>query len=294
MATPPELMERTQTVLLCDDDAMLRSVIGQMSSEVGLDVIAESEDPETALEDALRLHPDVIVLDLALRGGEGEQVLARVRSELPHTRVVVFSAYVANPMHLIDAGADAVVDKPHFDRLEEALRSVVEGPHHHDQRRNPPRELHALPQPVGLSLSGFEPWSSFESAIESLVPGDALLVFDVHATGLQSGLWDSVFDLDFRLAVARAAVQTRRVQDRVSIHPATGLPVMAVIAGHVEAPTAVFDRISKQWDREVATGLPIAAFGHVSAARSGLDVLDLAVQRVLGRSFGIDAPLAIV
>lgn len=292
MDTSPEESYQPQTVLLCDDDMMVRSVIGQMLRELDLEVVAESEDPETAMEDALRLHPDVVILDLALRGGQGENLLARLRRDLPSARVVIFSSYVANPMHLIDAGASGVVDKPDFERLEEVLRTLSESP---DRvlRRSPPHEIRPTEAPLALSLSGLEPWETFESSLETLVPGDAILVFDVIPTGTLGGVWDAVFDADYRLAVARAAVRTARVQDRVSLHPTTGLPVMQIIAGHVEAPMVVFERISEQWDREIASGLPVGAFAHVSIDRTGNAVLSDALARVIGRGFGVDTPLAI-
>ncbi len=251
-------------VVLCDDDAVLRSVIARMLEEQGYVVAAEADTADLGRYEIDRTEPGLVVLDLALRAGKGEQLLAELRATRPRTKVVVFSSYVADPMRLLDAGATAVVEKPDFLRLEEVLGLLAADELQSDKRRPVARALPALPAPTALSVSGLEPWASFLDVLPHLQVGDSLLVFDVAPIGSLAGAWDDVFRVDYRLALARAAAANRRPADRVSITP-EGMPVMAVVHGHPEAAGAVFGRIEAQWGREVAAGVPLCAFTHVRA-----------------------------
>ncbi len=270
----------TRKAVLCDDDALLRSVISQMMTEVGYEVAGEAENTEFGLDTIERTMPDLVVLDLALRSGHGEHLLATLRQRFPEISVVVFSAYVTDPMRLLDAGAAAVVEKPDFTRLEEVLRSLMEGTTYGlDKRRPMPRELPDMPAPAGITLGGLESWRSFREAVDRLVPGDAVIAFDVRPTPGLLNVWDDVYRIDYRLTLARSVAATRRSQDRVSLSP-DGHPVMLVVAGHPEAPMVVFDRLQGHWEREVGAAMPVAAFGHIGRDHRPASTLVRLLERI--------------
>lgn len=79
--------------------------------------------------DALRVaemtRPDVVVIDVALKGMTGIEVIPGLKRAVPSCAVVVFSAFEAARGDAASAGADAVVDKSDPSALEEALRAVV-------------------------------------------------------------------------------------------------------------------------------------------------------------------------
>lgn len=265
--------------VLCDDDPMVRSAVAQLLADAGFQLAGESDSVELGLEEVGRVDADLVVLDLALRAGSGEHLLAALREHHPTTRVVVFSAYVGQPARLLDAGATAVVEKPDFTHLEQVLEELATSSTV-EKRRPPPREVPDLDPPPALSITGLEPWSSFRQALDGLVVGDAVLAFDVAPKVSVAKVWDDVFRTDFRLAMARAVVSTRRPQDRVSLAP-EGLPVMAAVGGHPEAPSAVFERVEAVWCREVDSGVPLCAFGHVRAGGRADVLLARAVTELL-------------
>lgn len=78
-------------VLIVDDNTPYRSVARQLLESEGFDVVGESGDGATAVADARRLQPDVVLLDVQLPDRNGFDV-ARELAELPVAPVVVLSS----------------------------------------------------------------------------------------------------------------------------------------------------------------------------------------------------------
>jgi CheY-like chemotaxis protein len=114
------------TVLLCDDEAVLRQLV-RATLGVGEYRILEASDGDEALH-LLREHrPDLVVLDMMMPGRSGLEVLRELRSDsdLARTPVVMLTARAreADQEAAAEAGADRYLAKP-FSPLE--LLSVVE------------------------------------------------------------------------------------------------------------------------------------------------------------------------
>ena len=81
-------------VLICDDNqplrAVLRDVIGLRPS---LRVVGEAGDGNEAIEEAARLQPDVILLDLAMPRKTGLDALPELRQVAPAAKIIVFSGF---------------------------------------------------------------------------------------------------------------------------------------------------------------------------------------------------------
>lgn len=105
-------------ILIVDDSALARRTLRQILESAGCEV-AEAEDGLSALEKYFLEKPDVVLLDLVMRGMYGLDVLEKLREMDPAAKVVVVSADVQTSSHeLVDqAGAKAFINKP-FDREE--------------------------------------------------------------------------------------------------------------------------------------------------------------------------------
>jgi two-component system chemotaxis response regulator CheY len=116
-------------VLVVDDSALSRRTLRQILEPAGYDV-AEAEDGLTALERYFIEKPDVVLLDLVMKGMYGLEVLTKLRELDADAKVVVVSADIQTSSHeLVDAaGAKAFVNKP-FDKAEilKALATVLAG-----------------------------------------------------------------------------------------------------------------------------------------------------------------------
>lgn len=77
-------------VLIADDEDMIRSaLVSLLRLEGDLDIVAECPDGETALAEAVRLQPEVCLLDLEMPGMDGVETAARIRRETSARCVVV-------------------------------------------------------------------------------------------------------------------------------------------------------------------------------------------------------------
>ena len=116
-------------VLVVDDSALSRRTLRQMLESAGYEV-AEAEDGIGALERYFLEKPDVVLLDLVMKGMYGLDVLAKLRELDADVRVVVVSADIqTSSQELAEAaGARAFVNKP-FEKAEilKALESALTG-----------------------------------------------------------------------------------------------------------------------------------------------------------------------
>jgi two-component system, chemotaxis family, chemotaxis protein CheY len=117
----------TGKVLVVDDSALARRTLRQILEPAGYEVV-EADDGLIALEQYFLQRPDVVLLDLVMKGMYGLDVLKKLRELDPDARVLVVSADVQSSSHDLveEAGARGFLNKP-FDRdqLLDALHAAV-------------------------------------------------------------------------------------------------------------------------------------------------------------------------
>lgn len=81
-------------VLIAEDQTILRETYGHVLREMpNIEVLDAVADGEAAVEAAMRLRPDVVLLDIQMPKLNGIQAAERIRAALPHVGVVLFSHY---------------------------------------------------------------------------------------------------------------------------------------------------------------------------------------------------------
>jgi DNA-binding NarL/FixJ family response regulator len=70
------------TVVIVDDHPSFRATARALLEAEGFDVIGEAADGATAVDEVLRLRPEVVLLDVQLPDIDGFEVAARVRRTL--------------------------------------------------------------------------------------------------------------------------------------------------------------------------------------------------------------------
>lgn len=125
------LSARNIRILLVDDHSVVRAGIRTvLESQIDFKLVGEAEDGLEAVKKAAELQPDVIVLDLVLRGVQGLEVLRQLRDQLRRTRVIVLSmhqdlAYVVEALRLGAAGY--VLKAGASDEIIRAIRAAMQG-----------------------------------------------------------------------------------------------------------------------------------------------------------------------
>jgi DNA-binding NarL/FixJ family response regulator len=113
-------------VMLIEDHALVRTAVRQAITTNDIEVVAEVSTAEAAVEPALELRPDIILLDIDLPGMSGLQFLREVKPRLPETKVIVLTVSSAH-RDLVEAvrfGATGYLTK---DLTPEALLRSVRG-----------------------------------------------------------------------------------------------------------------------------------------------------------------------
>src|SRR5438477_4761451 len=81
-------------VLLVDDHPILRKGLGQLiNAESDMLVCGEAEDSPKAFEAVGSLNPDVMVVDISLKGGNGIELIKNVKARYPDLAVLVLSMH---------------------------------------------------------------------------------------------------------------------------------------------------------------------------------------------------------
>jgi DNA-binding NarL/FixJ family response regulator len=91
-------------LLVADDHAVVRAGVASMLRETDISVVAEASDGAQALEMAQKHQPDVVLLDVRMPEVDGMACLSKIKSHLPHTPVVIFTAH-DNPTYIARAVA---------------------------------------------------------------------------------------------------------------------------------------------------------------------------------------------
>ena len=80
------------TVLVCDDAISMRTMISDILSQAGYEVIGEAETGIAGLRAAKELQPDLVLLDVQLPDFDGFEVAARLTSANGDSPAVVLTS----------------------------------------------------------------------------------------------------------------------------------------------------------------------------------------------------------
>jgi two-component system, NarL family, response regulator NreC len=118
-------------VLLVDDHNLVRAGVKLiLRAFPEICVIGEASNGEQALTMALRVRPDVIVMDLDMPGGDGLTTTRTLRNALPDVNVLIVTMHSEEEslLPLLTAGARGYLSKSAVEReLGEAIRVVASG-----------------------------------------------------------------------------------------------------------------------------------------------------------------------
>jgi DNA-binding NarL/FixJ family response regulator len=119
------------TLLLVDDHEVLRIGLRTLFTETdGIRVVGEAATMASAIAEARRLKPDVIVMDVRLPDGSGIEACRTIHLEQPGSRVLFLTSFADDDAVLatILAGADGFLLKEvSGDRLVTAVKTIAKG-----------------------------------------------------------------------------------------------------------------------------------------------------------------------
>jgi DNA-binding NarL/FixJ family response regulator len=115
-------------ILVADDHEIVRQGLrGLVEAQPGWEVVGEAVDGREAVDQAKRLRPDVVVLDVSMPNLNGLEATRQIRKALPDTEVLVLTMHDSEPLvrEVLEAGARGYVLKSDAGReLVTALETV--------------------------------------------------------------------------------------------------------------------------------------------------------------------------
>ncbi len=146
-------MKDKTTVLLCDDHTLFREGIKAiLRDEPSIEIIDEADNGRDAVSKTQRLHPDVVLMDIAMPGLGGSEATSRILRSNPKTKVLILTMYEEEEVitRCLRAGAAGYVlkDSPRPDLIH-AINVVKRGGQYLSSR--------ALKKVVKLHVKGAQP-----------------------------------------------------------------------------------------------------------------------------------------
>jgi len=118
-------------LLVVDDHPVVRQGLRTfLETRPDFEVVGEAGDGETAIAEAARLQPDVILMDLVMPGVDGLEAIARIRAAQAGARILVLTSFASADQVLpaLRAGAAGYLLKDAAPaEVEAAIRAVHRG-----------------------------------------------------------------------------------------------------------------------------------------------------------------------
>jgi len=118
-------------LLVADDHPVVRAGLRMLlGTQPDMEVVGEAVDGATAVERALELRPDVVVMDITMRGTNGLAATREIVKRIPQTKVLILTMHDSEEYlrQTLEAGATGYVLKQAADtELAVAIRAVQRG-----------------------------------------------------------------------------------------------------------------------------------------------------------------------
>jgi DNA-binding NarL/FixJ family response regulator len=210
-------------VLIADDHLLVRAGIRALIESLGgVTVVGEATDGRELIELAGQLRPDIALLDISMPGLNGLEAAARIREQLPATRVIILSMH-ANEAYVrqaLKAGATGYLLKSaDAAELRAALQAVSKG------------EVFLSSAVSKQVVKAFVDGSAdVPSPLDTLTTRQREIL-QLIAEGR------STKEIAFTLDISAKTVETHRAQimERLEIHDVAGLVRFAIRTGLISA-----------------------------------------------------------
>jgi DNA-binding NarL/FixJ family response regulator len=207
-------------VLLADDHKMMREGLCSLLAAMNdVEVVGQASDGRTAVQLALKLSPDVVIMDIGMPDLNGMDATRQIKAKAPKTKVIALSMhsderFVAG---MLKAGASGFLLKDNaFENLAHAIRSMAAGQPYLCPRAAETVVNGYLHDAKSAAASGSLPLSDREREVLQLIAEG------VNTKEIASRL---------RLSVKTIETHRKRMMDRLGLHSVAGLTKFAVREG---------------------------------------------------------------
>ncbi|HEX3273434.1 MAG TPA: response regulator [Gemmatimonadales bacterium] len=118
----------SHTVLVCDDAIFMRTMISDILTQAGFEIVGEAESGSQAVQKYQALKPDLVTMDIVMPDMGGIEAVREICKTDPEAKILMCSAMgqQALVVEAIQAGAKDFVVKPFQpSRVLEAVQRVL-------------------------------------------------------------------------------------------------------------------------------------------------------------------------
>ena len=118
----------SHSVLVCDDAIFMRTMISDILTQAGFEIVGEAESGSQAVEKYRQLKPDLVTMDIVMPDMVGIDAVREICRDNPDAKILMCSAMgqQALVVEAIQAGAKDFVVKPFQpSRVLEAVQRVL-------------------------------------------------------------------------------------------------------------------------------------------------------------------------
>lgn len=118
-------------IFITDDHALIRrGLTAMINAESDMEVCGEAEDTATATSEIIRLKPDVVIVDISLKGNSGIELIKNIKAYDSNIHIVVLSMHDESvyALRVLKAGAKGYVMKQDIaQKIMEAIQRIRKG-----------------------------------------------------------------------------------------------------------------------------------------------------------------------
>ena len=118
-------------VLIADDHAIVRMGLSALlSAKKDIEVVGQSRNGEAAVRDAVRLAPDVVIMDLMMPKKDGIAATAEIKAKRPDVKIIILTTFATSDgiTKALEAGASgAILKNAENNSLVTMIRRVAAG-----------------------------------------------------------------------------------------------------------------------------------------------------------------------
>jgi DNA-binding NarL/FixJ family response regulator len=123
-------MEKTRVLLAEDHTIVRKGLRSLLDKETGIKVVGEAEDGREAIAKAEELHPDVVVMDIAMPGLNGLEATRQIKKRFPDMKIIILTMHTNEEyvLQTLKAGASGyLVKKAAPAELISAINAINKG-----------------------------------------------------------------------------------------------------------------------------------------------------------------------
>lgn len=204
--------QRTKVLIVDDHPAIRDALAFRISKLPEFEICAEAEEPAEAFQLVKETNPDVAIVDITLKNGNGIDLIKRIKSRNDRLRVLVWSMHSESQYaeRALRAGAMGYITKEQaMSSIIEALRQVAAGKVY----LSPEMTERLLHRAVGTKTTPLE-----RSPVDALSDRE-LEVFRLIGGGMKTA------DIAKRLHVSQGTIWTYRdrIREKLDIRDGTEL-----------------------------------------------------------------------